>query len=174
METIMNYLTGTLITGVGATAVMDFWGIARKRFLGIPPPDYGLVGRWLAYMTRGRFRHTSIKALPPAAGERLIGWTAHYLIGIAFAAVLLGIWGLAWIQDPALGPALIVGIGTVAAPFLLMQPGMGAGIASSRTPRPGAARLQSLITHAIFGLGLYVAGWAANYFTYLVSGFFNL
>ena len=39
-----------------------------------------------------------------------------------------------------------------------MQPGMGAGIAASRTPRPAAARLHSLVTHAIFGIGLYAAG----------------
>jgi len=164
METIMNDLIGTLVTGVGATAVMDLWGIARRSLLGIPAPDYGLVGRWLAYMPRGRFCHDAIAASPPVKGERLIGWTAHYFIGVAFAAVLLGIWGLAWIQEPTLGPAFIVGIGTVAAPFLVMQPGMGAGIAASRTPRPGAARRQSLITHAIFGLGLYAAGWVARYF----------
>jgi hypothetical protein len=54
---------------------------------------------------------------------------------------------------------MIVGIGSVVAPFLLMQPGMGAGIAASRTPKPGAARLNSLVTHAVFGLGLYAAGW---------------
>ena len=47
----------------------------------------------------------------------------------------------------------------MAAPFLIMQPGMGAGIAASRTPRPAAARMQSLVTHGVFGLGLYVAGW---------------
>lgn len=82
--------------------------------------------------------------------------------GIAFAAMLLGIWGLAWIRQPTLAPALLVGVTTVAAPLLLMQPGMGFGIAASRTPRPGAVRLQSLITHAVFGLGLYLAGWAAN------------
>ncbi len=158
----MNYLVCTLITGIGATAVMDVWGIARKPLLGIAAPDYGLVGRWIAHMAHGRFRHASIAAAPPAHGERLIGWTAHYLTGIVFAAVLIGIWGLAWVQRPTIGPALIVGIGTVAAPFLLMQPGMGAGIAASRTPRPAAARLQSLITHAVFGLGLYAAGWAAH------------
>lgn len=28
----------------------------------------------------------------------------------------------------------------------------------SRTPRPASARLQSLLTHLIFGLGLYAAG----------------
>ena len=158
----MDYLACTLLIGAGATAVMDLWAIARKRLLGVPAPNYGLVGRWIAHMPRGRFRHDSIAAAPPVRGERLIGWTAHYLIGIAFAAILPGIWGLAWIQHPTIGPALIVGIGTVAAPFLLMQPGMGAGIAASRTPRPAAARLQSLVTHAIFGLGLYAAGLAAS------------
>ena len=159
----MDYLVCTFLTGVGATAVMDLWAIARKRLLGIPAPNYDLVGRWLAHMPRGRFRHASIAATLPVHGERLIGWTAHYLIGISYAAVLLGIWGLAWIRQPTVGPALLVGIVTVAAPFLVMQPGMGAGIAASRTPRPASARLQSLLMHAIFGLGLYAAGRAARF-----------
>lgn len=158
----MEYLEYSLITGIGATLVMDLWGFARKPLLGLAPPDYGLVGRWIAHMGRGRFRHASIAAAPAVRAERLIGWAAHYLIGIGFAAMLIGIWGLAWVRQPSLGPALIVGICTVAAPFLLMQPGMGAGIAASRTPRPAAARLQSLITHAIFGIGLYAGGWAAR------------
>ncbi len=159
----MDYLVGILLTGVGATALTDLWAIARKHLLGIPPPNYGLVGRWFAYMPRGRFCHDSIAAALPVHGERLIGWTAHYLTGVAFAAILLGVWGLAWIHHPTIGPALLVGICTVAAPFLVMQPGMGAGIAASRTPRPAAARFQSLVTHAIFGLGLYAAGWATSF-----------
>ena len=72
--------------------------------------------------------------------------------------MLIGIWGATWVQQPTIGPALAVGIGAVVAPFFLMQPGMGAGIAASRTPRPASARLQSLITHGVFGLGLYAAG----------------
>lgn len=159
----MDFLVSTLLIGVGATAAMDLWPIARRRLLGTPPPNYGLVGRWLAHMPRGRFRHDSIAAASPVRGERLIGWTAHYLIGIAFAAILPGIWGLAWVYHPTIGPALIVGIGTVAAPLLVMQPGMGAGIAASRTPRPAAAQFQSVVTHAIFGLGLYAAGWATSF-----------
>lgn len=159
----MDYLWCSFPIGAGATAFMDTWTIARKRLTGIPPPDYGLVGRWLAYMPRGRFRHDRIAATPPAKGERLIGWTAHYLTGIAFAAMLLALWGVDWTRHPTLGPALLVGIGTVLAPFLLMQPGMGAGIAASRTPRPAAARLHSIVTHTVFGLGLYVAGWITNF-----------
>jgi len=159
----MDYLVCTFLIGVGATAVMDLWAIVRKYLLGTPQPNYGLVGRWLAHMPRGRFRHDSIGAAPPMRGERLIGWTAHYVIGIAFAAILLGIWGLPWVHHPTIGPAVMVGIGTVAAPFLVMQPGMGAGIAARRTPRPAAARFQSLVTHAMFGLGLYAAGWATSF-----------
>jgi hypothetical protein len=97
-------------------------------------------------------------------GEATIGWTAHYLTGIAFAAFLLAAWGLAWVRQPTLGPALLVGIATVAAPMLILQPGMGAGIAARRTARPNAARLQSVVTHAVFGGGLYAAGWLARCF----------
>lgn len=86
---------------------MDLWAIARKRLLGIPAPNYGLVGRWLGHMRHGRFRHDSIASAPPVRRETLVGWTAHYLVGIGFAAMLPAIWGATWIQDPTIGPALL-------------------------------------------------------------------
>ena len=104
----------------------------------------------------------AIARAAPVHGEGAIGWTAHYVIGIGFAALLVGLWGGEWLRQPTLWPALAVGIGTVAAPFLLMQPGMGAGIAASRTPRPGTARVQSLLNHAVFGLGLYLSARLAQ------------
>ncbi|MEL0027365.1 MAG: DUF2938 domain-containing protein [Perlucidibaca sp.] len=142
----MQDLTTIIITGAGATLVTDAWGLAR----------YGLVGRWFGHMRHGRFHHAAIARAEPVTGERLIGWSAHYLIGIAFAALLVLLTGPGWLQAPTLAPALLFGLTTVAAPFLLMQPGMGAGIAAARTPAPGKARLHSLITHAVFGLGLYL------------------
>jgi len=158
----IGYLQGTLLLGLGATAVMDTWMALRKRLFGIPAPDYGLVGRWLGHMRHGRFRHDRIAAATPVHGELAIGWMAHYLTGISFAALLLAIFGSAWLRSPTPGPALALGIATVAAPFLIMQPGMGAGIAASRTPRPASARMQSLLTHGVFGLGLYASGWVAS------------
>lgn len=152
-----------VLTGAGATAATDLWTIARQSLFGVPRPDYGLVGRWIAHMPRGRFVHASIAAAQPVRGERLVGWCAHYLIGIAFAALLPLVWGAEWVRHPTLGAALVVGIATVVMPFLLMQPGMGAGFAASRTPRPAAARLQSILMHAVFGLGLYASGWAASH-----------
>ena len=113
----MEFLQYACVIGTGATAAMDAWGFARKPLLGLAPPDYGLVGRWIGHMGRGRFRHASIATAPRVHGERLIGWAAHYLIGVTFAALLLAIWGTAWVEQPTLGPALLVGIGTVAAPL---------------------------------------------------------
>ena len=131
--------------------------------LGVAPPNYALVGRWLLHMRHGQFRHQRIADAAPVQGESLAGWLFHYLTGLVFAAILLLLWGANWIDHPTPGPALLVGITTVAAPFLLMQPGMGAGIAASRTPHPNAARIQSLLTHGVFGMGLYLGGWAAHW-----------
>ena len=155
----MDTLLQAGLIGAGATAVMDLWGVARARVFGMPAADYALVGRWIGWMPRGRFRHPSIKAAPPVPGEKAIGWIAHYATGIAFAALLLALYGAEWAARPTPGPALLVGVATVAAPFFLMQPGMGMGVAASRAPRPNAARLQSLVTHAVFGFGMFVAAF---------------
>ena len=153
----MDFAVSTLFIGAGATLATDLWSIARRRLFGVPSPDWGLVGRWFAHMASGRFRHEQIATAAPVRGEHLIGWAAHYLTGVAFAGLLLAICGLQWAREPTLAPALALGIATVAAPFLLMQPGMGAGIAASRTSRPNVARLQSVVTHAVFGVGLFAA-----------------
>lgn len=155
MET--DLVLRAVLIGTGATAVMDLWAVALKRFLGIPSLDYAMVGRWIGHFQRGRLTHQRIAAAAPVRGERLIGWTAHYSIGFVFAGLLLLIWGHAWATRPTLVPALIVGLATVVAPFFLMQPGMGAGIAASKTPSPNVARLRSLLTHAVFGFGLYLS-----------------
>ncbi len=158
----MDTWVSVILIGIGATALMDLWGILRTHLLGISPLSYGLVGRWLLYMPKGRFRHTAIAASSPVEGELILGWVVHYAIGIGFASLLVALGGAEWLQQPSLGLALTIGIGTLAAPFLLMQPAMGAGIAASKTPNPSAARLQSLITHTLFGLGLYGSALGIN------------
>jgi hypothetical protein len=151
----MDAIANTVLVGIGATAFMDLWSLVRRRLFGVPLPNYAHVGRWIGHMRHGRFRHDAIGRASPVAREALIGWSAHYAIGIAFAALLPLLYGIDWFRDPTLLPALAAGLGTVLAPFLLMQPAMGAGIAASRTPRPAVARMHSLATHAVFGLGLY-------------------
>ena len=103
-----------------------------------------------------RLYDEAIARAAPIRFEAIVGWTAHYLIGIAYAGLLPVFCGRDWFCAPTPAPALAIGLGTVFAPFLLMQPGMGAGIAASRTPRPARARLHSVVNHLVFGAGLYL------------------
>ena len=155
----MKHMVMTIaLLGIGATATMDACALALARLGVMPAPDYRMVGRWIGHMAHGRFRHDSIGKAQPVPAEVALGWAVHYTVGIAFAGVLLGLVGLQWLQTPTAGPALLVGLATVAAPFLVMQPAMGLGLAASRTPKPSAARLRSTANHLLFGIGLYVAG----------------
>ena len=155
----MEIAIRAVLIGIGATALIDLWALLLRRAFGVASLDYALVGRWLGHMPAGRFMHASIAAAPGVRGERLIGWATHYGTGVLFAAMLLAACGLDWIRQPSPGPALVFGILTVAAPFFVMQPGMGIGIAASKTPKPGLARLRSLATHSIFGFGLYASAF---------------
>jgi len=148
-----------LLIGIGATAVLDLW-LALLRRLGLPGLDMALLGRWVAHLPRGRFVHAAIARAEVVAGERAWGWLAHYAIGIAFAALLVGLLGQRWLHAPTLLPALAFGVATVVAPLFVMQPAMGAGFAASRTPTPLKNCLRSLASHAVFGLGLYLCAAA--------------
>lgn len=155
MNNTAEVVVRTVLIGAGGTVCMDLWAVFLRRVFGVRSLDYGRLGRWIGHFSRGRFVHESIAAAEPVRGERVLGWMAHYTIGISFAALLLGVWGLSWTRSPTLLPALAVGLGTLAAPLFVMQPCMGLGVAASRTPRPNLARLKSLGTHMVYSLGLY-------------------
>ena len=144
--------------GVGATLIMDLWNLFLGRAFGIRSLDYCLLGRWLRHMP-ATFRHASIASAPRKAGECGVGWIAHYSIGISLALAFALAVSDQWIARPTLAPALLYGIATVVFPFFVLQPSLGLGVASANAPRPAVARLKSLVTHTVFGCGLYA--WAA-------------
>lgn len=148
-----------LAIGMVATAVLDLWLLLLKAF-GLPALNFALLGRWVGHMPRGRWAHDAIAKAAPVRGEAALGWAAHYFTGIAFAVLLAALAGPAWLRAPSLGPALGFGIATVALPLFVMQPAMGAGVASSRTAKPVLNSLKSLANHTVFGLGLYAAALA--------------
>ena len=158
----LDLVLSALAMGMAGSALMDVWSAVLRRRFGVPTLDYRLLGRWIGSMPKGRFMHPRIAATAPVPGEGVLGWTAHYAIGVTFAAILIAIWGRTWLASPTIGPAMAIGLGTIVAPWLVMQPAMGAGIAGSRTPNPTATRLRNVGTHAIYGLGLYMAAVALS------------
>jgi DUF2938 family protein len=149
-------LMGAIAIGIGATLVIDLWNLFLKRAFHIPSLDYCLLGRWVRHLPGGTFRHASIAAAAPKPFECPVGWMAHYTIGVLLAVGLVLLTSGKWLAEPTLLPALLYGIATVVFPFFILQPSLGLGIAGSRTAHPAQARLKSLMTHVVFGVGLYV------------------
>lgn len=147
------------LVGIGATAVMDTWLLLLAR-LGVPTTSFALVGRWVGHLPRGRFAHAAIAKSAPIEFELGLGWLTHYLIGIAYAVLLVAVQGTSWLEQPTVLPALVAGVVTVVAPWFVMQPAMGAGFAATKTPTPLKNCLRSLANHAVFGTGLYLAAAA--------------
>jgi hypothetical protein len=149
-----------VFVGVGATLLMDLWALFLLRAFAIRSLDYALVGRWLGHMPKGSFIHEKIATAAAVPGERPIGWIAHYVTGIAFAGGLLLLAGPNWTIRPTPWPAIFVGLASIILPFFVMQPAFGLGVAASKLPAPNVARFRSLLTHLVFGIGLYVSAMA--------------
>ena len=156
-------ILGAIAIGIGATLFMDLWNLFLKRAFSIASLNYCLLGRWLRHMPGGTFRHASITAAPQQPFECAVGWIAHYSIGVVFALVFVALASGDWLGRPTLPVALLYGIGTVVFPFFILQPSLGFGVAGSRTPKPMQARLKSLVTHTLFGIGLYVSALGVSY-----------
>ncbi len=158
----MNIIIKTILVGIGATFAMDIWAFILGLF-NIKSLDYRLVGRWIGNIPNGKFFHKSIVNVSPIKNELILGWFSHYLIGICFAFLLLFIYGKTWFDKPTLIPALVIGIVTIVAPFFLMQPALGLGIAGSNFPEPNTLRLKSFMAHFIYGIGFYLSVLLINY-----------
>lgn len=163
MSDVIFYLFGAIFIGIGATIIMDLWAIFLRKGFNISSLSFCLVGRWFSYMQDGIFRHDKISSAEKRPAECAIGWTAHYLIGIGYAFLLVIPASGAWLVSPSFMPALILGVATVVFPFFMMQPAFGFGIAAAKTPNPAQARVKSVMNHAVFGAGLYLSAIVFNY-----------
>jgi hypothetical protein len=156
-------IIAAIAMGLGASLLMDLWNLFLKRAFGIPSLNYCLLGRWLSRMPGGTFRHARITDAPQKPFECAVGWIAHYSIGVVFAIGFVAFAPGDWLESPTLLPVLLYGLATVVFPLFIMQPSLGLGFASSRTPHPTQARLKSLATHTVFGIGLYVCALGVSH-----------
>lgn len=146
--------------GIIATLATDLWQLLLQAVARLPPPKWGLIGRWVAWMPRGVFVHRPITATAPVGGEVAIGWSFHYAIGIAYAAVYLAVMRFGFGSDPTLVSAVIFAVALLVAPWFVMQPALGLGFMATHTPHPAVVRIVNISVHAVFGIGLYLGALA--------------
>ena len=154
----MDIVIQGLLVGIIATIGMDIWAAVAKHGLHLPTADWALVGRWFGHLPRGVFFHTAIVGSPKVSHELAIGWVAHYCTGMVYGAAYLSIVQLLISATPSLAFAPVFGLVTLIAPWLVLQPGMGARAFTSKMPHPGPIRLINLSMHGVFGTCLYI-GW---------------
>lgn len=151
-----SYILNPIIIGIGATLAVDAWHFLLHIAIKLPLPNYSLLGRWILYMPKGKFKHATISDSKHIPGEHITGWIVHYIVGIGLAALFTYIVPTNWLEQPTLAPALLYGFCTVILPLFIMQPAYGLGIAASKTSHPLQAITKSLATHIVFGFGLYL------------------
>jgi len=154
----LQFVLVGIAVGIVATAVLDSWALFISRFFGAPVTNWGWVGRWVSGLPRGVYRSTPIAQAAPVPHESALGWLTHYVIGITYAFAYLTIVGAASVE-PTLASAVLFGLVTVLAPWLILQPGLGLGFFASGAARPNLTRTLNLISHSIFGLGLYLGSY---------------
>jgi hypothetical protein len=151
-----------LIVGILATFTMDVVAVIALR-LGIAGhgprrtgPD--LIGRWIGHLFRGRFRHADILQTSPLRGELLLGFAAHYSIGIVLTFVYFGLLAVAHTSPTTLS-AILFGTATTILPWFVMFPSQGMGWLGRAAPGDAHLTRASLFNHIIFGAAL--ALWTA-------------
>ena len=150
-----------MMIGVFSTLLMDLLtGVATWLRL-LAPVSPNLVGRWFASVARAEPFHADIARSAPVNHELLIALPVHYAIGIVLATLF--VWGTGEIGWPrSLGIALAFGLCTNALPWLLMFPAMGYGLFGTHGPDGTRLFVSSLMSHAFFGLGLWITGRVAS------------
>lgn len=160
MSAHLHPLLCAVAIGCGGTLALDAWARLLAHALGVPATNWAMVGRWLAHMRTGRFVHASIGAATPVRGELALGWLFHYAVGIAYGLILVAWQGEAWLRAPTPSAPLLLSLALLVAPYCVMMPGLGLGIAGAKTPRPRLTRLKSVAGHGVFGLGMYASAFA--------------
>lgn len=151
-------------SGIVATAVGD---VVSKCVFGKSHWDW--VGRWVAGIPRGKLIHANISNSPSVPYEAVLGWGFHYLTGIIYGVMYIGLCLLSGITPGGVS-AITFGILTAVAPFFILMPGMGMGVLARKTATPLKNCLSSLFVHAVFGAGLWLG---AQLFSMPLFSFFN-
>lgn len=153
---MLNLILIGAVIGIGGTIAMDLWALVLNKVFRQPRANWGNVGRWFYHLPKGKFAHQSIAAAPSYHNEVQLGWFMHYLIGAIYGVLVALIGGAAWVAAPKFGIPLSVGLITVGAGWFILQPGLGLGVAASKTLNPNKVRMLNVIAHAIFAIGMYV------------------
>ena len=156
----MGDLYAGVIIGLTGTALMDVWVIFLKRVFDIAPPNWAMVGRWVAHLKSGKVFHDDIAEALAFPSENLVGWIFHYFVGFIYVVIFMLLVGKEWLSELTLLPVWLYAISIILVGWFLLHPGLGLGMALAKTENPFRGRWMGLMTHSVFGLGMWFGAFA--------------
>ena len=152
----------SVAAGAIATLSLDVLSVVALRLHLSAPLPPNLIGRWFAFVARGKLLHADIAQTPAVSREIAIALPLHYAIGIVLTGVYIWAVSYAGRSPRNLALALAFGLSTSVLPWLLMFPAMGYGFFGSHGPEGTRLFLSSLMNHAFFGIGIWLGVMAAG------------
>ena len=156
----MGDLYAGVIIRLTGTALMDVWVIFLKRVFDIAPPNWAMLGRWVAHLKSGKVFHDDIAEALAFSSENLVGWIFHYFVGFIYVVIFMLLVGKEWLSELTLLPVWLYAISTILVGWFLLHPGLGLGMALAKTENPFKGRWMGLMTHSVFGLGMWFGAFA--------------
>jgi hypothetical protein len=152
----MNLILMVLTVGIFGTVVMDILNLFFARIGIISKIEVNAIGRMAVGWTHGRFFYKHPSEMDEVAHEVLIGYIAHYSIGIGLAIPYIFGWDILIGGNPSLIYAIVYGIATTVASWFFVYPTMGLGAFGLKSPEGFRAAFSSLANHLFYGLGLAI------------------
>lgn len=153
----MELLVWAFLGGIIGAALMDITETYAAKIGITSGVNIALVGRWFAYLLRGKFTHSNILDTQPLPQEVRMGWAFHILIGGGGVALLYPLFfqvtGLAFPNCHLLGGVLF-GVATSLLPWFILLPSFGWGFFGRNGPKGSNALLASTLSHIPYGLGV--------------------
>jgi len=151
-----NLIYFCLFVGVGSTILLDLWVTLVEKATSIPPTNWGIVGRWIIGIPNGHWTLDTSVNHEPTVTEKVLGWLFHYIVGIAYAVLIILLFGAGFIDSPSIMPVIIVGlILSTLAGLAILMPALGGGFMGRLIPNWFATFIYLVIAHAIFAIGQY-------------------
>ena len=150
--TFLSYI----FVGFFATLLFDLYQILLKFAYEIDKSKWGLVGRYFIHCYKGTYKQNDINTSESFDYENIIGYAAHYMIGIFYGFFYIFV-NYLFFDNASLFIAITFGLLTVLGNWCIMMPyAFNLGFFGLKNNNFKKIWVQNLVIHFIFGVGLYI------------------
>jgi len=150
------------ISGLIATILFDIFNESLSYAYGVNKPKWNLLGRYFIGYKQKKYIRKFLEKEDEESNEFLWGYLIHYIIGIVFGLFYVCL-NLLFFDHPSLLIAYLFGFITVLGAWCYLMPfAYNLGFFASKSDQQFNILAQNLISHFIFGTGLFI-GYYVSY-----------